>query len=406
MDVKNLRSNFAAVERRAEFAVTYFYSHLFWHNPGVRPLFPDDIEGMERQRDRLFAALTHVVTHIEDASLPRYLRDLGRDHRKFLPAPEHYAAVGDSLLAALAKAAGSAWTPEAEKAWAEAYAMIADAMMAGAEEAERAGEPPWWDAEVIRHLRYDDDIAVLTLRPEVPLPYTPGQYVSVSSARVPTTWRTYSIANAPRADLTLDLHISRVEGGRLSPVLVRELREGEVLRLGAAGGAMTLRTDPVRPVTLIAAGTGWSPVRAMIEELARRPTQPEVRLFAVARDAAYLYDRPAIDAFHQECPWLSVSYITPAPGRPGTEATGRLATALATRVNWAAQDVYLSGPAGFIDEIAEVLAGLGADEARIFHDSVPATGEERNRPLGTGGWFLARRDPRWHNPAGRAPADS
>lgn len=186
------------VERRAEHAVKYFYSHLFWHNPGIRELFPASSEDMERQRDRLFAALTHVVAHMDDEGLLPYLHDLGRDHRKFLARPEHYAAVGSSLLAALARTSGEAWTPGVEKAWSEAYQVVADAMMEGAASSE---DPPWWDAEIVRHLQYGQDMAVLTLRPHAPFPYLPGQYVSVSSERVPRIWRTYSWGT-PRARTT------------------------------------------------------------------------------------------------------------------------------------------------------------------------------------------------------------
>ncbi|MBT2404506.1 flavohemoprotein [Streptomyces sp. ISL-87] len=402
MDVRILKSSFAVVERRAEHAVKFFYSHLFWHNPGIRDLFPASFEDMERQRDRLFAALTHVIAHFEHETLLPYLRDLGRDHRKFRAGPEHYAAVGSSLLAALAETSGEAWTPEVEKAWSEAYQVIADAMTAGAEESK---DPPWWDAEVVRHLQYGEDIGVLTLRPHAPLPYLPGQYVSVSSARVPTTWRTYSIANAPRPDHTVDLHVSRIEQGRLSTALVREVRPGEMLRLGAAGGQLTFRrTD--RPVSLIAAGTGWAPIRAMLEELSDHPPDQDVRLFVVARDAAHLYDRPLIDTLAAAFGWLGVTYITPAPGQHPNQATDRLTTALGNRGMWPDQDVYLSGPPLFIEETAYLLEELGARPGRIFYDSVPAGGKGSGpggRPLGFGEWFLHRPSPHWHNPSGRAP---
>ncbi|MFD5932074.1 globin domain-containing protein [Streptomyces sp. NPDC060333] len=399
MDVRILKSSFAVVERRAEHAVKYFYSHLFWHHPEVRPLFPSSPADMERQRDRLFAALTHVVTHLETETLVPYLRDLGRDHRKFRVGPEHYAAVGTSLLAALAETSGATWTPEVEKAWAEAYQVIADAMTAGAAEST---DPPWWDAEIVRHLQYGQDVAVLTLRPDLPLPYLPGQYVSVSSARVPTTWRTYSLANAPRPDGTVDLHVSRIEEGRLSHVLVREARPGETLRLGAPGGRLTLRRED-RPVTFIAAGTGWAPIRAMLEDLADDPPDQDVRLFVVARDAAHLYDRPFIDAFAAAHRRLAVTYLTPAPGQHRNQATDRLATALGHRGLWRDQDVYLGGPAQFIEETAYLLEELGARPDRIFHDAIPAGGSARTRPVGFGEWFLSPPDPHWHNPSGRAP---
>ncbi|MCJ0870985.1 globin domain-containing protein [Streptomyces sp. AP-93] len=399
-----LKSSFAVVERRAEHAVKFFYSHLFWHNPGVRDLFPASFEDMERQRDRLFAALTHVIAHLENETLVPYLRDLGRDHRKFLAGPEHYAAVGTSLIAALAEASGSAWHPQAEKAWSEAYQVIADAMMAGAAASD---DPPWWDAEVVRHLLYGQDIGVLTLRPHAPFPHLPGQYTSVSSDRVPTTWRTYSLGNAPRADGTLDLHVSRIEGGRLSTALIRETQPGDVLRLGAAGGQMTFRRED-RPVSFIAAGTGWAPVRAMLEDLAEHPPDQDVRLFVVARDAAHLYDRPLIDEYAASLGWLSVTYITPAPGQHRNQATDRLTTALSNRGLWPDQDVYLSGPPQFIRETSYLLEELGARPDRIFYDSVPASGkshEDGSRPMGFGEWFLNRPDPHWHNPSGRAPRE-
>lgn len=400
MDVRILKSSFAVVERRAEHAVKFFYSHLFWHNPAIRALFPDPLHDMERQRDRLFAALTHVIAHMDDETLGPYLRDLGRDHRKFLVRPEHYAAVGASLLAALAETSGAAWTPPVEKAWAEAYQVMADAMTAGAEASE---DPPWWDAEVVRHLQYGPDIGVLTLRPHAPFPYLPGQYTSVSSGRFPTTWRTYSIGNAPRPDGTLDLHVSRVEQGRLSTALVRETRPGDLLRLSAAGGQLTFRRAD-RPVSLIAAGTGWAPIRALLEDLAERPCDQDVRLFVVARDGAHLYDRPLIDAFAASCAWLAVTYITPAPGRHRNQATDRLATALGNRGLWPDQDVYLSGPPQFIDETAHLLQELGARPGRLFHDAVPARGPAYGeRPLGFGEWFLDPRAPHWHDPSARAP---
>lgn len=401
MDVRILKSSFAVVERRAEHAVKYFYSHLFWHNPGLRELFPSSAEDMERQRDRLFAALTHVVTHLESGTLVPYLRDLGRDHRKFLVGPEHYAAVGTSLIAALAQTSGDAWTPAVEKAWYEAYQVIADTMTAGAADSD---EPPWWEAEVVRHLQYGQDIGVLTLAPRTPLPYRPGQYVSVSSTRVPTTWRTYSLANAPRPDGTVDLHVSRIEGGRLSTALVRDVLPGEVLRLGAPGGRLTLRRED-RPLTLIAAGTGWAPVRALLEELLQHPPDHDVRLFVVARDAAHLYDRPLIDRHAAACRWLGVTYITPAPGQHRNQATDRLATALGNRALWREQDVYLSGPALFVEETSHLLQELGARPDRLFHDAVPVAGSQRPRPLGFGEWFLHRPSPQWHNPSARAPRD-
>ncbi len=404
VDPEILRTSFAVVERRAEFAVKYFYSHLFWHNPDVRALFPLDFpEDMERQRDRLFAALTHVVGRLGEPGTREYLWELGRDHRKYLAEPEHYAAVGASLIAAFAAVSGSAWSAEVEKAWGEAYAVIADAMLDGAWEAESQGEPPWWDAEVVGRKRYGDDLAVVTLRPHHPLPYVPGQYVSVNSPRIPGVWRPYSLGNAPRPDHTVDLHVSLIEDGVLSTELVRRTREGDILRLGAPGGRLTLRAPVERPVTFIAAGTGWAPVKALLEQLTGEPGSYEARVFVVARDTAYLYDRVALGELCGRLPHLDVTVITPAPGRPKAQATDRLRTALGNRANWARHDVYLAGPPKLVDEITEALPALGTDPERVFCDELPPTGQGQARPLGPGEWLLHRPRPHWHNPSARVP---
>ncbi|MFI8966234.1 globin domain-containing protein [Streptomyces sp. NPDC053493] len=402
MDAELLRSTFAVVERRAEHAVAFFYSHLFWHNPGLRELFPED---MAPQRDRIFAALTHVVTRLEEPGLATYLGELGRDHRKFLAAPALYTAVGVSLLAAFGHVAGAAWTVEAEKAWTEAYGRVADLMQAGAEESAAEGQPAWWDADVVRHERYGHDLTLLTLRPRCPYPYLPGQYVSVSSLHVPRVWRTYSLANAPRPDGTLDLHVSRIEGGLMSTALTDLLRPGETLRLSTPGGALTARTPPGKPRTYIAAGTGWAPVRALLEEAAEDEPGLEGRLFVVARAKQYLYGRADAERLTERIPGLHVTYITAAPQRPRDQATERLLQALRAAVCWPAHDVYLAGPPAFLTEVAEELAELGADPDRIFHDRLPAVGRFTRRPGTRAEWLIEPPQLHWHNPEARAPRE-
>lgn len=400
MDLPLLRSTFAVVERRAEHAVTYFYSHLFWRNPGVRALFPED---MVPQRDRLFAALTHVVTALDDPALPSYLERLGRDHRRFLATPALYAAVGESLLAAFAHTAGPAWTVEAEKAWTEAYGLVADLMIKGAQESAAAGEPSWWDADVVGHRRHGDDLAVLTLRPRMPFSHLPGQYAGVSSLRVPRVWRTYSLGNAPREDGTLDLHVSRIRGGAMSTALVDGVRPGETLRLSAPGGAMTSHTAPGGLRTYICAGTGWAPVKALLEEAADTDPEAAGRIFVVARSREYLYGREETERLAARLPGLSVTYITAAPRRPRDQATERLLTALRSCGRWPDHDVYLAGPPGFLAEVAEVVEELGASPDRVRHDVLPPAGRFATRPASRAEWLLQPPAVRWHDPAARAP---
>ncbi|WP_435797916.1 globin domain-containing protein [Streptomyces klenkii] len=67
-------------------------------------------------------------------NLVRFCGHLGCDHRKFGTLPAHFPAVGESLLASLARYAGSAWTPDIAAAWTKAYGTVAQVMISAAEE--------------------------------------------------------------------------------------------------------------------------------------------------------------------------------------------------------------------------------------------------------------------------------
>jgi NAD(P)H-flavin reductase len=122
--------------------------------------------------------------------------------------------------------------------YAQLFAMDTEirAMFPAAKD-DAAESPAWWMATVTGIELRGPDIAVLTLQPEQPLNYLPGQHISVQTPHWPRLWRTYSIANAPRADGLLRLHVRAVTGGLVSPVLVHQVRAGDPLVLGAPPGA-------------------------------------------------------------------------------------------------------------------------------------------------------------------------
>jgi hemoglobin-like flavoprotein len=90
---------------------------------------------MRRQHEVLIQALTQIVGSVDNAEeLIPYLERLGREHRGFGVGPEHYPAVGASLVATLRYFSGPAWTPELEKDWVTAYGVVSDVMVKAGEE--------------------------------------------------------------------------------------------------------------------------------------------------------------------------------------------------------------------------------------------------------------------------------
>ena len=347
--------------------MTYFYSHLFVAEPEIGSMFPAAMDG---QRQRFYRAL-HRILVTKDEHLDDYLAELGRAHRKFGVRKEHYAAFRTALLAAADRftppgpAAGDA---AAGTAWLADFDRAAELMIAAADgDAERA--PAWWTAEVTEHEQRTPQVAVLTVQPSEPFPYLPGQHLSVQSPRWPRLWRRYSIANAPRDDGSLTLHVRAVDGGLVSNTLVHHLEPGDTLVLGQAEGKMTADTASTRPVLCLAGGTGLAPVKAIIEAIADA-TEPGSRrsivLYHGARTEAGLYDLNALRELELDYPWLEIHPATSEEQADGI-AHGTIPV-LGAKAAWDDSDVYISGPDAMITKTAEALRTLGADPAQLHYD--------------------------------------
>lgn len=151
---------------------------------------------------------------------------------------------------------------------------------------------------------------------------------------------------------------------------------------------------------------GLGPVRALLAEAAETEPEMEGRLFVVARAKEYLYGREDAELLKERLPGLNVTYITAAPRQRRDRATERLLQALRACVHWSAHDVYLAGPPAFVAEVSEVLEELGADPARIHHDTLPSVGRFTTRPNTAAERLLGPPAPLWHDPEARAPREA
>jgi NAD(P)H-flavin reductase/hemoglobin-like flavoprotein len=359
--------SFWLLEPAADAAMTYFYGQLFAMDTEIRAMFP---AAMDVQRKRFFQALTRIVAGQDDRDgLEGYLSELGRAHRKFGVRDRHYEVFRRALLATLHRFAGHRWTEAAEHAWETAFDDAATVMMEAARrDAEDA--PAWWIATVTGIEPRGPDVAVLTLQPEQPLSYLPGQHVSVQTPHWPRLWRRYSIANAPRPDGLLHLHVRAVSGGLVSPVLVHQVQAGDPLVLGAPAGPMTADTQSAQDVLCLAGGTGLAPVKAVIEAIISAPASAsrrrEIVLYYGARRHQDLYDLPDLLAMERAYPWLQV--IPAVSDEPAHDVMYGTVPELAAKATWADRDIYISGPDHMIVRTAQVLRERGAPERLIHYD--------------------------------------
>jgi hemoglobin-like flavoprotein len=137
LDLEALETSFDLVAPRGDELMDVFYTRLFAAAPAVRPLFAGG--DMKRQKAMLLGTLVLLRKSLRDlAPIVPKLRELGARHVAYGAKAEHYPVVGEVLIASMAEIAGDAWSDRYEQAWAAAFAIVAGAMIEGAEAAELA----------------------------------------------------------------------------------------------------------------------------------------------------------------------------------------------------------------------------------------------------------------------------
>ncbi|MGH3154619.1 MAG: globin domain-containing protein [Streptosporangiaceae bacterium] len=349
--------------------MTYFYGQLFLMDTEIRAMFP---AAMDVQRRHFFRALVRIAegpnSPDEAAALVPYLEKLGRAHRKYGVREGHYDLFRRALMATMARFAAPSWGEEAQQAWDAMFDQAARIMIDAAKrDAEES--PAWWIATVTGTEPRGPDVAVLTLAPEQPLTYQAGQYVSVQTPHWPRLWRRYSIANAPRPDGLLRLHVRAVAGGLVSPALVHHVRPGDPLVLGAPEGVMTADTESNRDVLCLAGGTGLAPIKAIIEAIIHSPAplrRREIVLYFGVRRHRDLYDLAELQDMEVAYPWLQV--IPAVSDEPTRDFMSGTVPGIAARATWADRDIYVSGPDAMIIKTVQVLRERGAPSRLIRSD--------------------------------------
>jgi CDP-4-dehydro-6-deoxyglucose reductase len=151
------------------------------------------------------------------------------------------------------------------------------------------------------------DVAVVRL--QLPanqnLQYRAGQYIEFilrDGAR-----RSYSMANAPHqlgSPPAIELHLRHMPGGKFTDHVFSAMKEKDILRLEGPFGSFFLRDDSAKPIVLLASGTGFAPIKAIIQQLqAAGSTRPAV-LYWGCRSRADLYQHAWAETAAGQMPGL------------------------------------------------------------------------------------------------------
>ena len=123
-----VRSTFKTMSQEPAGLAAHFYGRMFELDPSLRSIFPTGLAG---HGGKFLGMLETVVNGLDQpVALASLVRALGRRQRGYGLQPRHYAVVGQALLFTVAQSLGDKFTEEVSLAWADAYVLLAETMMA------------------------------------------------------------------------------------------------------------------------------------------------------------------------------------------------------------------------------------------------------------------------------------
>lgn len=212
---------------------------------------------------------------------------------------------------------------------------------------------------------------VLKLPAALRLQFLAGQYIEVLVAGGKR--RAFSIASPPAIEDAIELHIRHVDGGDFTGWVFNDLNLRDILRIEGPLGTFFIRHDQEdRPMILMGGGTGFAPLKSMIEDLLAHGDRRPIHLFWGARTPGELYQEDLIHEWCAQYPHIQYSSAISEPGdeRVQNGFAGFVHEAVVdTYPDLSGHDVYMSGPPAMIDAAKQVFAEHGVDTERLFYDS-------------------------------------
>ena len=226
---------------------------------------------------------------------------------------------------------------------------------------------------VMRLEKLADDVMRVFLRlpKSAQFNFIPGQYIDIIMKDGQR--RSFSIANLPQhaSEQGLELHIRHVPDGHFTPKVFNAMRERDLLRFEGPFGAYFLQSEAEQPIIMIAGGTGFSPIKALVQQaLGDNPAQ-RIHFFWGARDEQDLYLHELASGWAREHENLTYTPVLSEATSADWRGAGGWVheTVLAAYDNFDGIDVYASGPPIMIDAVRDGLSAKGMRPDRFFFDS-------------------------------------
>ena len=223
----------------------------------------------------------------------------------------------------------------------------------------------------LNRLAHDVMEVKLALPRDTTFHFIAGQYIDIMMRD--DKRRGFSIANAPGSDI-LTLHVRHVPKGRFTSHIFQAMKIRDILRLEGPLGTFFLRKDSNKPIIMIAGGTGFAPLHAILEDLFRRAEYNRpIHLFWGVRALRDFYQRELVERWVEQ--HQGVFQFTAVLSEPEVADNWRgekgwvHESVLRHYPDLSNFEVYASGPPPMIEVIRDTFPEHGMPPAQLYYDS-------------------------------------
>ena len=229
--------------------------------------------------------------------------------------------------------------------------------------------------------RLAPDVMTLSLKLPVNerLQFLAGQYIEIILKDGKR--RAFSLANAPHDDTLLQLHIRLIHGGHFTEQVFNVMKQRDILRFEGPHGSFFLREESAKPIILLAGGTGFAPIKSIVEHALHNLIARPMKLYWGARNRAGLYlpelpQRWAAEQLHashaSHAPHIQYQPVLSEPGAADAW-TGRRGlvhqAVLEDHADLSGYQVYACGAPAMIDAARRDFSARGLPAEEFFADA-------------------------------------